>query len=449
MLKIKRSTNLSWIAGSLLLLQACGDSYPGVGKYEGNELAAAKSISQYSTVYALEPSSFAKWKEERSNLSDISKLSETELLELQQKFAKSSLIKKAFSSKKLLVTEVLDLEAFVDEEYGLTEQQKEKVKATLVDIEKAISQLHDKKVKADNAKVELERIKAEFEAEEKALLDNFNSLKRKSVQVFNRFTKADVGSRYEPSKTVGDGKPFDYLTYKSTDLSCKEYAISKNGWRKKSYQTYIYASPIKLAGKTYCPIFKTLGGKVAQREAILAKLSDADVSILKQAATANVKYKKLKSELRSKQRNVSRDNPALYETAKSFSFSDTRQLAKLERGVEQANQKLAVLAKTTKEGIKANKVKQLAALLERAKSYYLFEALQNQLEKESMIQPDGTFTLQSGEDFYLVEIDLSDKTQPSATQYALIRMEQFKNQELVPLSSKEFFSFSDLAGITL
>ncbi|WP_435276382.1 hypothetical protein ACMAZF_05145 [Psychrobium sp. nBUS_13] len=117
--------------------------------------------------------------------------------------------------------------------------------------------------------------------------------------------------------------------------------------------------------------------------------------MLQQAATANVTYKKLKGEFRSKQRNVARNNPAIYEASKNFSYLDERKLSKLAQATEQGNKKIALLAQTTKEDIKANKIKQLTALLTRSKNYYLFESLQNQLEKESIIQPDGTFTLKS------------------------------------------------------
>lgn len=450
MFKTKRSTNLAWLVGSLLLLQGCGDSYPEIGKFQGGQFESAKNLSQYSTVYSLEPSSFSDWKGERSDLQDLSKLAESDLLSLQKKFAKSALIQKAFASKPLLVNESLNLNEVVNQEYDLISEQSEQIKSQLVKIEDAIAALNAKKRKAEAAKIELTRIKKEFEAQENKLLGNFNTLKSQSAQIYKQFTKDEIGGRYEPTKIVDDGKPFDYVTYKeASGLSCKDYTISKNKWRKKHYQTYIYASPIKLGDKAYCPIFKTLGGKEAQRNAILAKLSDTDKSVLQQAATANVTYKKLKSELRSKQRDVARNNPAIYETSKSFSYRDERELSKLAQATEQGNQKLALLAQTTKENIKANKIKQLTALLTRSKNYYLFESLQNQLEKESIIQPDGTFTLKSGEDFYLVEIDLSSKRDPSATQYALIRMEQFKNKELVDLSSNEFFSFKDLSNITL
>lgn len=450
MFKTKRSTNLAWLVGSLLLLQGCGDSYPEIGKFQGSQFESAKNLSQYSTVYSLDQSSFVDWKEARSDLQDLSKLSESDLLSLQKKFAKSPLIQKAFASKPLLVNESLDLNDVVNQEYGQITEQSEQVKSNLAKIEEAIAALNTKREKAEAAKIELTRIKNEFEAEENKLLNNFNTLKAQSAQIFKQFTKNDIGGRYEPTKIVEDSKPFDYVTYKeASGLSCKDYTISKNKWQKKRYQTYIYASPIKLGDKAYCPVFKTLGGKEAQRNAILAKLSDTDKSVLQQAATANVIYKKSKSDLRSKQRDVARNNPAIYETSKSFSYKEERELSKLVQATEQGKQKIAMLAQTTKEDIKANKVKQLTALLTRAKNYYLFESLQNQLEKESIIQPDGTFTLKSGEDFYLVEIDLSSKQDPSGAQYALIRMEQFKNKELVDLSSNEFFSFKDLSNITL
>jgi|GEM_PF-5103325 len=450
MFKIKRSTNLTWLVGSLLLLQGCGDNYPEIGKFQGSQFESAKNLSQYSTVYSLEPSSFNDWKDERSDLQDLSKLSESDLVSLQKKFAKSRFIQKAFASKPLLVNESLDLNELVNQEYGLIGEQSEKVKSKLSKIEDAIATLNAKKGKAEAAKVELTRIKKEFEAEQVKLLSNFSTLKAQSAQIFKQFTKNDIGGRYEPTKLIEDGKPFDYFVYKnSNETSCKKYALTKYKYAKSKYITYLYGKPTKLGEKTYCPMFKTMGRKEEQRKAILAKLSDTDKSVLQQAATASVTYKKLKSELRSKQRNVTRNNPAIYETSKSFSYRDERELSKLAQATEQGNQKIALLAQTTKDDIKAKKVKQLTALLTRAKNYYLFESLQNQLEKESIIQPDGTFTLKSGEDFYLVEIDLSSKRDPSGTQYALIRMEQFKNKELVDLSSNEFFSFKDLSNITL
>lgn len=94
-------------------------------------------------------------------------------------------------------------------------------------------------------------------------------------------------------------------------MSCRDYAISKNKWQKERYQTYLYSNPIKVGEKTYCPIFKTMGNKTSKRKALLSNLSEADKSLLMKTATANVIYKKRKSELKKKERNVTRDNPNL------------------------------------------------------------------------------------------------------------------------------------------
>lgn len=433
---------------SFTLLQGCGDSYPEVGKFSGGNFSA-KNISQYSTVYALEPSEFENWKSKLEEFKDLSALSESELLALQHTFSQSPLIKKSFASKPLLVAEKLDLDKVSETEYGLTAKETEQVKSAIVKLKQAITDLENEKNKADNATNELIRIKSEIIAEREGLLSHFNTLKTQSAELFKQYSKKDTGSYKAPKDEVLKGKPFDYISLKQENMSCRDYAISKNKWQKERYQTYLYSNPIKVGDKTYCPIFKTMGNKTSKRKALLANLSEADKSLLMKTATANVIYKRRKSELKKKERNVYRDNPNLAQATKGFNFKQKHQLSSLIAKEKQANQKLAQLALVTKEKIKEHKIKQMTALLERAKSYYLFESLQNELKKESVIQPDGTFTLQSGSDYYLIEVDPTQKTRPRAAQYALVRMDQFKNKELVTINSDAFFSFSDLSNITL
>ncbi len=433
---------------SFTLLQGCGDSYPEVGKFSGGNFSA-KNISQYSTVYALEPSEFEDWKSRLEEFKDLSVLSESELLALQHTFSQSPLIKKSFASKPLLIADNLDLDKISETEYGLTAKKTEQINAAIVKIKQAISDLKSEKSKADNAINELGRIKSEIKAEREGLLSHFNTLKTQSAELFKQYTKKDTGSSKAPKDEVLKGKPFDYITFKEENISCRDYAISKNKWKKEKYQTYLYSNPVKVGEKTYCPIFKTMGNKTSKRKALLANLSEADKSLLMKTATANVIYKKRKSELKKKERNVTRDNPSLMQATKSYNFRHKQQLSNWIVKEKKANQKIDQLALVTKDKIKENKIKQMTALLERAKSYYLFESLQNELKKESVIQPDGTFTLKSGSDYYLIEVDPTQKTRPKAAQYALVRMDQFKNKELVTLTSDEFFSFSDLSNITL
>ena len=436
------------IASAFLFLTGCGNNYPEVGKFSGGKFGA-KQVTEYSTVYSLEPGEFESWKEKLAELKDLSTFSESDLLKLQQDFSASPLIRKAFASKPLLVAEQLDLDSITTAEYGLTAKQIEDINSSLLNVKQQIEVLKDKKAKAEAAKIELERIKNEIKAEKDGLLTQFNTLKARSADIFKQYTKKDIGTAYPPKEIVLKGHPFDYVIYKKSDLPCREFAIGKNKWQKDRYQTYIYADKITVGEKSYCPIFKTMGSSKTTRKAIVAALTDTDKSLLRQAATANVKYKKEKKGLNTKERNVTRDNDAIYQLSKSFRYKDKRQLARLTENVNRANEKINQLSKVTKESIKAEKIKQLTALLERAKSYYLFENLHHGLKKESVIQPDGTFTLKSGEDFYLVEIDPTEMTQPNVAQYALIRMEQHRNQDMVAIEPDAFFAFSNLPQITL
>lgn len=131
---------------SFALLQGCGDSYPEVGKFSGGNFSA-KNILQYSTVYALESSEFEDWKSKLEEFKDLSALSESELLALQHTFSQSPLIKKSFASKPLLIADNLDLDKISETEYGLTTKETEQVKAAIVKIKQAISDLESEKIK--------------------------------------------------------------------------------------------------------------------------------------------------------------------------------------------------------------------------------------------------------------------------------------------------------------
>lgn len=436
------------VACSLIFLQGCWDSYPEVGKLNDSK-HFLKSISQFTTVYALEPSSFADWKEQQANLVNLSEFAEKDLIALRQEFLTSALVKEAFASKAMLVGKKLNLEQLVATEYEQTAKQVEQIQKVQLSAEKTIVAIQAKKAKADVATNKLEKIKAEINNERNALVSHYEALKTQSAEIFKHYSHKKLRIPYETKKHVLMGTPFSDMVFEGSKQSCKDYAMSKHKWNKEIYQSYVFASPVKIADKTYCPMFKTLGGKNTIRNAVFSQLTDADKSLLRQTATANVKRSRLGDELRQKASKIRQDHPALYQLSTSFDYRDERLLRHKSSELNKASEKLAKLGKVDKKNIKNKKLKQLTALLEKSKNYYLFESLQSQLEKESEVQPDGTFSLRSGGDFYLVEVDEAQKTRPNRTKYALIRMEHFKNKELVTLSADEFFDFSELAKITL
>ncbi len=439
------------VAGLVCLsftLQGCFDSYPKSGKFEGNHFISSKYVAKSSNIFKVTPAMFADWKALEAELNDISTLTEPQLLDLRNKFVDSKYVDLNARKSNLLADANFDLDSIIDAEYQESQGNINKMKQALISIQPRYDELQAKKQRANDAKMKLDNIRSDIQRREDKLLNEFNQHNEKVVNVFKKFGPNDIGVATIPTTVIERASPYKVYEYrKPSAKSCREYMIENNRFDVKRFEAYIYSKRVTVQNKTFCPVFKTLGQTLEQQKQLFASLSETEKDLIRSAASSYAIYRKEKIALDTERNSVNRNNPALVLESRSFDFAEKHELNKLERTTQQGKDYIAKASAITKETIKKDKLTLLASQLERAKQYYLYGKLLENIEQESTIQPDGTFNLPSGSDFYIVKVG-GDKA-PHNMLFALLRMEQFKNKERVDLKADEFFKFSQLSDIKL
>jgi hypothetical protein len=433
---------------SILVLQGCGDSYPELGKFRSASTLPVNKLSQHSAIYPIDSSTLESWKNEANRVKNVSELNDNEIMELRDQYSQSAIIQKFFPNSKGLTEKDFDIDKFVDDTYSERTSQTQEINARIESANNNIASLLEFKAQSEAALMKLNEIKAGYEEEEVALKKDYERLATESGKIFASFNSRDYGRSFNLAENVAKGNKFSYRVHKDTSMTCQEFLMS--GQRdKEKVMSYVFSPSITFKDKAFCPYFEMIGRTTKHKQKARSQLSEDQINTLSQAATAAIKKNKMSRILRAKQSNVYRDNPELTTTAKAFGRSEKSRVQSLNNMIKSGENSLQELAKITKEDIKSELVKSMARAIGRAKDLYLLGELHNKLTKESSIQPDGMFTLKSGEDFYLVEIDASSSANPAMSKYAVIRMEQFKNKDMVTLTSNEFFSLSDLENISL
>lgn len=425
------------------LLASCGDNYPKTGKWAGG-IISPQQTAKYTTVYAIDPNDFNDWKSTQAQLKDLSSMSEDQLLAVKEEILTSQLVQENFNAK-LLLSKDYNIDEATNSALEHNKNTINNLKGELAKLEQSLTPLIQKKETSEAAVKQLEKVAVALKAETEAYKKEFHTLQEQVGEIYSQFTKKDTGSSYDDAKKRAMSKyAYNYDELKKADSTCEENIHST----RKSVAN-IFADKTQVGDKVYCAYFKSIGFMPNNQKKILAKLTDKDIALIKKAAVAKLLYSEYSDINNSKIRNIKNSHKKLYDESKSFSYKDKSKLNLLSLDKSKLTKQLEPLLQATEASARKQQIELLTDLLNKAKWHYLYEKLGDGLTVESQLQPDGNFSLESGEDYYLMVFDRSDKSKPHSMKFALLRMKEYENLAFVPVSPTNFFEISDLSGITL
>lgn len=351
----------------------CSKNYPATGKYDGSAIES-KLVAQYAKVYALDSKKFGGWKSIQDEYAEINSDQES-LLKLRGEFAKSELVRNRFSKDPFLASKQFDFDALLSEKTQTIKNKASDLGKQIDNLQNHIEHYQDKKKGEATAQLAIEDKKANLENQKTELEKTYIRLKEQASQIFSQFDPKEFGERKPLSETVLAGKVFEYSTHKDPRVSCYDQIAGKSKYSLKRYGSYIFAAPVTIADKSYCPYFEMLGRNSDDKSSLRSKLTENDTNIIQLASLAYVNFKKKRGEINDAIRSVPRDNPELASQAKSFSWSDERKLKGL---IKQQNDISAMKDKLESTGIDQIKTNLLASLEKNIEgsstAFYLFKS---------------------------------------------------------------------------
>jgi len=431
----------------LAVITGCGDNYPNNGQLSlKGSILGLQVVGHQGTVYRMDKNQFSRWKKTIDD-ANLDNLSQERLLSLREQFIQSSMINTAFSNQPLLTANPFNLTDHVDNEYAAIEDQRQTLSDQISQEQKSLNELESIFSQSKNAKSELRRIAAEYIARKKALKTDVLEKIEIAKQSFStlRLSPKEIKSL---QFNLGYRRGLNNFELDDHTMSCKQRL--KGTYRARHHaEHYIYAEPIAINNIVHCAYYKT-GGQIAKiKKKMRAAFQAEHETQVKAAAIAKLKEIILGNTLAKKASTVKQDHPSLVKQSKMVTYEHRNTYSKAKKNIARLKQKLIELQGINRKYIADEMTKKLHSLLKQAQPYYRLETLQDYLEIESKIQPDGSFTLDSGEDFYLISIQPSKRNRPSSIKFGVIRMQKFKDKETAVLPVSQLFSFNQLTDITL
>ena len=430
----------------LITLIGCSDNYPKSGQLtaEGT-LIGLRDIGKHGVVYRMNEGRFEQWKSMVNDYT-IENLSRDKMLSLRKKFVSSAYVRKSFEHEHLLAAEQFEFDAYVQQQYADIDKGRKNLEANIALEQDTLDELGIVLAKSKTAKAKLKAMVKNYQAQRAEL--------KKIAKTKIELAKHSLSTLKLSASHIKTVK--HYLSYSGlsnfklddNNLSCKQRLMKSYRERNRA-EYYLYAEPITINNEIYCAYYKTSGQINKIKKQTLEAFTSTHRASVIAAAIARLKDIIIGNNLDKKASNIKQDNPALVKQSNLFTYQQRALHSKTERNIAKLNKKLMSIKDIDKQIIADRTEKEIHGLLSKAKPYYLLDALQNMLDQESKIQPDGNFTLKSGGDFYLIGLQHSNKLRPSTMMFGVLRMQNFKEKETAAISISQLFKFNQLPEISL
>lgn len=437
---LKKSFLLSLVA---LGITGCGGPEPVTGKVEGNGHQVA-IVSNAGAVYEVDKAKFTAWKKLDEDNAQLPEAKE-ELLKLRAEYAGAKLVQERFSDNQYLSQKDFNFDDYVkdiDETGGkfMDDLEKEEAKSRAY-----INKMKDQKATSDAAEAKLEAIKRELQSELRALEDSFNTPRKKAATYFGQFDHKEFRVRDELIEAAAYDGRYGYKSSKRDIADCREYVLSKQFGSSSHAESWVYGEQWQHNGRNYCPYYEMPGYSADDKARLKGQLPDAAINELRTAANAYIRAVKLDNDLERDIAHVKQNHPELVEQKEAFSFSESRKYNRAERTIEHVEERKERLLATPADVIQANELKQLREELYKAKPFFVLSELYAALEKVSDIQPDGTFNVETSNNYFLL-VDMAEKPHPRSTQAAVIRVGEDSTKP-VTINGDDFFAYRSLSKV--